>query len=147
MKDIKNYEGLYAITEDGKVWSYKRKKFLKPGNCRGYVKINLYKDDKPARYFVHRLVAQAYLENPDNLPEVNHKDRDKTNNSVSNLEWVSPKANSAHSNTKAVYCIELDKVFNSLTEAVIELDLTYSGISLCLTGRRKSTGGYHFTYA
>lgn len=94
MKDIKGYEGLYAITSCGKVWSYISNKFLKQKIDKdGYCTVNLYKDKKRKTKKIHRLVAEAYLENPNNLPEVNHKDEIKTNNSIQNLEWCSTKYN------------------------------------------------------
>lgn len=94
MTDIKGFENEYAITEDGQVWSYKRKKFLKLHTDRdGYVLVSLCKNSKVKDYRVHRLVAKAFLANPDNLPEVNHIDENKENNSVKNLEWCSRQYN------------------------------------------------------
>lgn len=94
MKDIKGYEGLYAVTEDGQIWSYRRKKFLKlDGKVGDYQSIGLSKDGKVKGYAVHRLVAQAYIPNPDNLPMVNHKDEVKSNNCVDNLEWCTREYN------------------------------------------------------
>lgn len=90
MRDIPGYEGLYAATEDGRIWSYRRKKFLKPGKGKdGYLYVILCKDGKPKTYRIHRLVAETYLPNPLNLPQVNHLDEDKTNNALPNLEWIS----------------------------------------------------------
>ena len=66
MKDIKGYEGLYAITSCGKVWSYRRKKFLKlRADQDGYLLVNLYNKGKPKGCLVHRLVAEAYIPNPE----------------------------------------------------------------------------------
>ena len=94
MKDIIGYEGQYAVTEDGKVWSYKTKRFLVTSVHRnGYIKVSLWKNNKQKTYFMHRLVAEAFIPNPDNLPQVNHKDENKTNNCVSNLEWCTHKYN------------------------------------------------------
>lgn len=84
-KDIPRFEGKYAIYSNGSVWSYRSKKFLKPRyTAKGYARVHLGLDTD---YYVHRLVAEAFIPNPDNLPEVNHKDEDKVNNDVSNLEW------------------------------------------------------------
>jgi len=97
MKDIPGYEHLYAATEDGKVWSYSSKKFLKPSTNRdGYLKLTLSKNGKVLTKQVHGLIAQAFIANPDNLPMVNHIDGIKDNNNVSNLEWVSHIGNMRH---------------------------------------------------
>lgn len=107
MKDIKGYEGLYAATSCGKIYSYRAKKFLKPRKDRGgYLLINLYKDSKMKTYTIHRLITETYLPNPDNLPEVNHKDEDKSNNALSNLEWCTREYNINYSKAKKVICVE-----------------------------------------
>ena len=99
MKDIKNYEGLYAITEDGQVWSYRKQRFMKlSAEKHGYLMANFWKDGTFKRFLVHRLVADAYIPNPDNLPQVNHKDENRHNNSVSNLEWCTAKYNCTYGN-------------------------------------------------
>lgn len=87
MRDIKGYEGLYGITSCGRVWSYRNKKFLKPGNCQGYLRVVLCKKGEGQSFYVHRLVAEAYIPNPQGLPEVNHKDEVKSHNWINNLEW------------------------------------------------------------
>ena len=151
MKDIKNYEGLYAVTEDGKVWSYGSNKWLSPLNSRGYCRVQLCKGGKVTAYLIHRLVAEAYLSNPLNLPHVNHKDENKANNSVANLEWCSVDYNNKYGThatctMKPIYCIELDKTFASLKEATEVINIAQSSISNCLAGRRKTAGGYHWRY-
>ena len=94
MRDIKGFEGLYAITSCGKVWSYRSKKFLALYQTKsGYLTANLSKNGKSKPYRVNRLVAEAYLENPNNLPYVNHKDEVKTHNWINNLEWCDAKYN------------------------------------------------------
>ena len=123
MKDIKNYEGLYAVTSCGKVWSYRNNKFLKPGLVSGYLQVVLADKGSRAQYKVHRLVAEAYIPNPKGLPQVNHKDENKLNNSVNNLEWMTAEENANYGTRserignklgKPVYCVELDKVFDSI---------------------------------
>ena len=113
MVDIKGYEGRYAITEEGKVWSYKRKKWMKTRTSNaGYESINLTDGKRTKETFIHRLVAEAYIPNPDNLPVVNHKDEDKTNNNVSNLEWCTYKYN-ANYGTRVDRCKEGLKKWHS----------------------------------
>ena len=158
MKDIKGFEKEYAITEDGKVWSYKSKKFLAPHIVNsGYYQIRLCKDGIYHRYYLHRLVCEAYIPNPDNLPEVNHKDENKTNNHMDNLEWCTHSYNNnygTHSkragekHRRPVYCIELDKAFTSMRIAADELNLNYQILSFVLSGkyRNKTCGGYHWQY-
>lgn len=155
MKDIKGYEGHYAITEDGQVYSYKSKKFLKPNEARGYLKVKLSGPNRKD-YYIHRLVAEAYLPNPDGLPEVNHKDENKLNNCVDNLEWCSREYNqtygtrnqrSARNRSIPVYCVELNKVFEGAQQAARELGLNPSHIGECCKGKAKRHGGYHWQYA
>ena len=104
MRDIPGFEGLYAITEDGRVWSYK--KLRNPAGWRktitnwsGYERIQLRKNGQYHYSSIHRLVASTYLPNPSNLPEVNHKDGDKQNNRVENLEWCTHSENIRHADT------------------------------------------------
>ena len=96
MRDIPGYEGKYAITSCGKVYSYRTKKFLK--NClnprTGYYQVSIYdKDGKLYVKPVHRLVALTYIANPESLPQINHKDEDKSNNCIQNLAWCDAKYN------------------------------------------------------
>jgi len=99
-KPVKNYEGLYEVSDDGRVRSTKRRgsagRELKPFNLKGYRRVSLSFKSKPIDYMVHRLVANAFIGNPDNLPHVNHIDGDKSNNIVSNLEWCSHLQNMHH---------------------------------------------------
>ena len=90
--EVQDYHN-YLIYEDGSVYSKKRKKFLKPSDVLGYLQINLYKDGKYKYFYVHRLVALHYIPNPHNYPEVDHIDRDRQNNSIDNLRWVTKTMN------------------------------------------------------
>lgn len=113
-KNIPNYEGIYEISSFGKIKNTKSGKILKLiKNHRGYLKTNLSKNGKLKTVFPHRLVAESFIENPNNLPQVNHKDGNKENNYVFNLEFCTEKHNMQHAvkngliKTKKVLMIDL----------------------------------------
>lgn len=95
IKTVKGFPN-YTVSDNGVVYSHNRKRNLTPTICNGYLHVTLYNGDVRKTYKVHRLVAEHFLENPENLSEVNHKDADKTNNDVSNLEWVTHLGNMKH---------------------------------------------------
>lgn len=100
--EIKGYEGLYAVDETGNVYSIittqsRRCGVMKPHEKNGYLAVTLFKDGKGVHKYVHRLVAESFIQNPDNLRYVNHIDGDKHNNRVENLEWCTQKQNIDHS--------------------------------------------------
>lgn len=103
MKDMVGYEDRYSITEDGRVWSKLSKKFLSLHKTdKGYLTFATKIGGRNGTYKcfkVHRLVAEAYIPNPENKPHVNHKDGNKENNSVDNLEWVTPTENMLHASS------------------------------------------------
>ena len=91
-RDIAGYEGLYQISNKGNIKNLK--KLLTPtDNGNGYLIIGLSKNGKRKNYYVHRLAASAFINNPDNKPVVNHKDHNIKNNNINNLEWVTQKEN------------------------------------------------------
>lgn len=102
IKFIKGYEDLYAVDTNGNVYSLitnssRRRKILKPYYKNGYLAVNLYKDRICKHFYIHRLVAETFLENKKGYKEVNHIDCNKTNNSIDNLEWCNRKQNLQHS--------------------------------------------------
>ena len=100
--EIQGYEGLYSVTSDGRVWSHpkgqnnKHGKWLSLDNSGRYPVVGLMKDGEKKRHLVHRLVAQAYVSNPDSLPQVNHINGNRTDNRADNLEWVTASDNRIH---------------------------------------------------
>lgn len=162
-KDIDGYEGLYQISNLGRVKSLKfgKEKILKPKKGKGYLRIGLCKKGKYKHYYVHRLVASTFIENPYNLPQVNHKNEDKTNNSVDNLEWCTSKYNinygTGHkrsalnhinhpSFSKKVLCVETGIAYNSMRQAQRETGIAQQSISHCCLGKRKTAGKLHWKY-
>lgn len=138
-KDIREYEGLYQISNLGRVKSVNRKvecgvrvitikekiRKLNP-NGNGYLNLLLHKEGVKKAHRVHRLVAEAFLPNPFNLPEVNHKDGNKLNNSVDNLEWCTKSHNEIHARKMGL------KKFKSICKPVIRIEdgKEYASIAL-----------------
>lgn len=144
MRDIKNYEGIYAITSCGKVYSYRTKKFLKAAKDKdGYLCVILSVNGKRKKYTIHRLVATTYIPNPDALPTVNHKDEDKTNNSINNLEWLSHRDNVIYSQGKKVLCIETEAVYNSIADVATLLNISIQAVSQSIKNGT-TCKGFHF---
>lgn len=171
-KDIKEYEGLYQVSNLGRVRSCKREikmrnqftgieYYLNPWtDNKGYKRADLMKNGKKKSKQVHRLVAEAFIENPYNKPQVNHIDGNPKNNNVSNLEWNTAKENSQHAirtglkvRTRAIPVIQLSKegdfikTWKSIALAQKQLNITNGKISECCKGKRKTTGGYKWKYA
>ena len=93
---IEGYDG-YLISKEGEVWSERSNKLLSPfPDKKGYLLCNLYLNGKRKQHKIHRLVALTFIPNPENKPQVNHIDGNKSNNHISNLEWASPKENIKH---------------------------------------------------
>lgn len=171
-KAIAGYEGLYEVSDLGRVKSLgndksRKEKILKPRkNTGGYLYVNLHKDGQRKTITVHRLVAKAFIPNPNNLGTVNHKDEVKTNNTVGNLEWMSQKDNNNYgthnkrmaeaqindkNKSKAVqmfdkYTGELLETFPSTHEAERVTGIDQGNICSCCKGKYKSAGGYIWKY-
>lgn len=171
-KDIQGYEGLYQISNLGRVKSLEKiiitsnnitkrmiEKILKPHLHKGYYSVTLRKDNKSKVYTIHRLVAKAFIPNPDNLPQVNHKDENKANNHVDNLEWCTPQYNinygthnerQALTKSKIVYQYSLDKillnVWKSTHDVHRKLGYAQGNIARCCRGESKTSNGYIWSY-
>ena len=118
-KDIKDYEGHYQVSNLSRVKSIKfgKERILKPVTDRhGYLIVGLWQNNKHKTYKVHRLVAEAFLPNPDNLPQVNHKDENKLNNNVDNLEWCTNDYN-YHYGTR------IERISKRRSKTVLQYDL------------------------
>lgn len=161
MVDISGYEGLYAVTSCGKIWSYVSNKFLRPCyDKNGYILVTLHKDKRLKTFKVHRLVAQAYISNPNNLPQINHKDENIRNNCVNNLEWCTSKYNCnygsrnsriAEKESREVHQYSKDgKLIAIYKNTKIASEKAGIGraniISVCSNDNRHTAGGYVFKY-
>jgi NUMOD4 motif/HNH endonuclease len=173
-KDVVGYEGLYMVSNKGRMKSLNRfradgisvkGRVLKLQTCKdGYYKLNLSKDGKKKTFRVNRLVALSFIDNPLDLPVVNHKDGDKKNNEVVNLEWCTVSENTKHGFDKLgrvgnnggmnKVVSQLDKssnhiikTFNSIHEASREIGVTVQAISGCLNGRSETSGGFKWAFA
>ena len=148
MKDIKGYEGIYGITSCGRVYSYKNKMFLVPRPTRdGYFQVNLYKNGERKLCYVHRLVAEAYIPNPNNLPQVDHIDNDKTHNYVNNLQWITSRDNNRKSKNKPILQYTLDGEFVREWPSAMDVGkVVNSTICNCLKGRYKQAYGFIWKY-
>lgn len=159
-REVKNYNG-YKVSNFGRVYSMKVSRLLKPHpDKKGYLRVKFWKDGKGYTFKVHRLVAQAFIPNPHNYPQVNHKDENKTNNIVDNLEWCDNTYNAHYGShieraTKnlvnrknlslPVLCVETGKVYPSIMEARRQTGLR--NIDECCRGNRNTAGGFHWKYA
>lgn len=121
-RDISGYDGKYQVSNFGRVKSFKSgmARILKPGQDRGgYLTVHLSRDNKGKKHRVHRLVAEAFIPNPDGKPQVNHIDGVKTNNHVNNLEWVTPSENIRHALATGLFPQGEDRTDAKLTNAQV----------------------------
>lgn len=176
-KDIKNYEGYYQVSNMGRVKSLKRtwyspgkkglnkkcsnnEKILKPGkNQGGYWIVNLSKKNKYKSRPIHRLVAETFIENENEYPCINHKDENKENNNVNNLEWCTYSYNNNYGNhnkklseTKCLLIDQYDlggnfiKTWLGMREPEKQLGIKNQCICYCCKGKTKTAGGYIWKY-
>ena len=159
---IKGFENIYEVSDQGRVKSvgYGKERILKPGrDGSGYLQVNLCKNGEKKMCKVHRLVAQTFTPNPDNLPQVNHKDENKENNSVQNLEWCDSKYNINYGNRNQMVSIKLSKPVLQYTKSGVfvrewksardvQRNLGYfnNNISNCCNGRYKYAYDFIWKY-
>lgn len=162
-RDIENYKGIYQISNLGNLKNVKTgKNFKISQNKFGYVEFCLRKNGKAKTIKCHRLVAEAFIPNPNKLPQVNHKDENKLNNRMDNLEWCDNKYNSNYgtrgkrigeklSKVLKIPIIQCKngvkiKVWNSAKEVEETLGIKRSNICKCLKKIRNTAGGYNWEY-
>lgn len=174
-RDVIGYEGLYQVSSFGRVKSFCRgkDKILKHDkNCFGYLNVKLYKCGIKRKHFrVNRLVAQAFIPNPDNLPCINHRNECRTDNSVWNLEWCTHKYNNNYGNHKrklskpcgeetkrklsiinSIPIVQLDmegnviREWQSAIEAERQLNISHGNINRCCKRKQKTAKGYRWKY-
>ena len=173
-RNVVNYEGLYMVSNLGYVKSlgngnarnpnWQKERILKSGKDKdGYLLVALFKDGKRKTLRVHRLVAQAFIPNPDNLSQVNHINEIKKDNRVENLEWCDAKYNANYGThnkrvsesqtnypkfSKQVLCVETGVIYPSVMQVKRELGFSNTNISeVCLGKRKRKTAyGFHWRY-
>lgn len=148
------YDG-YMVSNKGKVKNIKTNHILAPSLCRGYPQTQIKcQDGKWHTKKIHRLVASVFITNPNNYPQVNHKDGNKQNNRVENLEWCSAKYNNKHSKIvlknrwggKHILCVETGDVFESTKDFERKTNRCSAAIRRVLCGQAKTSCGYHWEY-
>lgn len=178
-KDVAGFEGIYEVSNRGAVRSVDRitrcgkrasgKILSAKGNNRGYVQLHLYKGGECHMKLLHRVVAEAFIENPENLPQINHKDENKHNNHADNLEWCSNLYNRRYGTGYKRSCDKHDykKIADMKKKTVIQktlsgetiaiwngvisiqsgLGINEGSIRACCYGKYKQAGGFVWEYA
>lgn len=160
-KDVRDYEGLYAVSNLGRIKRVvgkgcKKERIIKPNLVRGYYQVRLSKDGIVKPFYLHRIILETFnpIEDMDKL-DCNHRDECKENNCLNNLEWLSRKENlnygtrnerAAATLSKAVRCIDDKKIFPSMREASRQTGISNGNISQCCNGKRKTAGGLHWMF-
>lgn len=159
-RDVNGYEGLYQVSNYGRVKSLakngRKELILKLSKTIwGYLDIQLYKNGRNHHERIHRLVAKAFIPNPNNLPQVNHIDLNRQNNRVDNLEWCDVQHNYWHTRSLTgknqrpshkVRCIETNKIYESARIAALEIGVTPWAIRYACIGRNDTCKKLHWEY-
>lgn len=151
-RDVVGYEGLYTIDIFGNIIRVKdEKEMSQQKNKFGYMNVSLSKDGKQKQHKIHRLIAQAFIPNPQNKKQVNHIDGDKTHNVVWNLEWCTCKENinhavrtGLHPKCTPVRIVETGQIYPDITSCAKDIKGDVGDIYGCLIGKRKTHKGFHF---
>ena len=160
MEEIwKQYNECYEISNTGKLRNIKTKRELKPFiNNNGYYEYVMHIKNKTKHVRLHRAVAEHFIENPNNYPIINHKDHNKLNNNVDNLEWCTYKYNNNYEPKKTSFPkkVKIDqydlnmnyiKTFNSMKEVETEFNVSRTTVRYCCLGINKTCRGYIWRYA
>lgn len=157
---VYDYTNKYEVSNMGRVRSLNYRsnggiEVLKLRERKGYLNVGLCMNGKQQQFLVHRLVATAFIPNPNNLPEVNHRNENKYDCSINNLEWCDRKYNvnygtghkrSTKTQSKKVICLETGVIYESTMDVQRKLGLFNSNINNVCKGKRKTAGGYHWMY-
>lgn len=163
-KEVKGYEGLYLVSDSGDVVSVTRGLKIPQVNEDGYLRVQLCKGGVQKNYYVHRLVAEAFIENPQGLPIINHRDENKMNNVVDNLEWCTNLYNNTYGTrmervanarkdkrTVAILQFDIDGKFVRRWDGVYlacrELGVCKASVHRCIRGKQNTAGGFRWVRA
>lgn len=154
-RQVTVYGRTYSVSDAGEIYTAAGRELRQHTDRYGYAYIRQRYDGKRPHVYVHRLVAMCYIDNPDNMPQINHIDGNKQNNAAKNLEWATNSTNQLHSRyvlgnqtgypDAPVVCVETGEQFRSRKAAERATGTNSSHIGECIKGTRKSAGGYHWT--